>query len=457
MNLYNTLFLFFNLFICHFLLADASISYHHEEKLNDTLNVKAFGAKGNGTTNDYRAIKKVVELANKNGGGIILFPKGTYYIEEYNDSIDSKKDLKFINCNSVKILGEEAIISLNGNFKRGVDTKRRRISLSSTNQLVPLFFMNCKGVAISGIEVNGNVQQMKRDKGVVEKGSGLITILGCDDIDIKDVTLHHSPSDGIYVGPSRNNSTGLKMTNVKCLNNARQGISITGLRGGYVKSCVFSNTGITGGEYGFHRPAAGVDIEPAKLHGTVKMGDIVFEDCIIENNLGGQFLCTQPRLTSNITLRKCRFTGIDSFSRYQLILAADSVLVEKCEMNLGRGNLFPTWKSAPGSVVRIQDCSIKSSLNGILSSSRHEKDTVYITNNTLTFTGDTLKSYFPYLQSVNLYFTNNKVLIPGKSTKVRSYTSLVQNAMLSKGNKFYSDVSTSTPKVSYQGTKKVED
>src|SRR5436305_2235308 len=123
------------------------------------------------------------------------------------------------------------------------------------------------------------------------------------------------------------------MNNVRSLNNARQGLSITGLRKAQIESCTFNNTGYTG-NYGFHRPAAGVDIEPTQIRDSIKTGDILFEDCHFENNLGGQFLCTSPALTSNVTIRNSVFTGVDSFSRYEVILAADSVLADNCSFNL---------------------------------------------------------------------------------------------------------------------------
>src|SRR5436190_16082019 len=43
------------------------------------LNVKSFGATGNGTTNDTGAINRAIAAANKaSGGGVVEFPAGTY-------------------------------------------------------------------------------------------------------------------------------------------------------------------------------------------------------------------------------------------------------------------------------------------------------------------------------------------------------------------------------------------
>lgn len=425
----------------------------------DTINIKKLGAKGDGVSNDYKALKKATEIVNKKGRGIILFPPGNYYIANYTDSSHPDLDLKFKNCSNITIIGRKATINLNGRFNRSsASTHRKGFSYSDKNQIVPFYFLQCKNVFVSGIEIDGNVDQMTRDKGVVEKGQGLIMVMGCFNVRIEDVYLHHSPSDGIYIGAGGNQlSRKVTIVRARSFNNARQGLSITALRDGHISRCNFSYTGITEGDYGFHRPTAGVDIEPHKVYDNIKTGNIYFEKDTFVNNLGGQFLCTQPKLTSNIRINDCTFKGIDSFSRYQLILAADSVTLENSELKLGRGNVFPTWAATPGSHVKIINCIIESSLNGILSSSSDDRDSVFIKNNSFKFTGNTMTTYFPYLQTKNLVFLNNEVYIPSAVIKKNRFTSLIQHSILSKGNKYYSDQSSIRPKVAYDKTRRVED
>ena len=43
-----------------------------------TVNVRDFGAKGNGSTLDDDAIDRAITAANAAGGGVVRFPKGTY-------------------------------------------------------------------------------------------------------------------------------------------------------------------------------------------------------------------------------------------------------------------------------------------------------------------------------------------------------------------------------------------
>jgi polygalacturonase len=46
------------------------------------INVKNFGAKGDGITNDYAAIQKAIAELHRIKTGIIFFPKGVYKVDE---------------------------------------------------------------------------------------------------------------------------------------------------------------------------------------------------------------------------------------------------------------------------------------------------------------------------------------------------------------------------------------
>lgn len=51
-------------------------------------NVKDFGAKGNGRSNDTKAIQNAIDTAYKNGGGTVYIPEGTYMIKGNHDAAD---------------------------------------------------------------------------------------------------------------------------------------------------------------------------------------------------------------------------------------------------------------------------------------------------------------------------------------------------------------------------------
>eukprot|EP00825_Cyclidium_porcatum_P013962 TRINITY_DN1741_c0_g1_i2.p1 TRINITY_DN1741_c0_g1~~TRINITY_DN1741_c0_g1_i2.p1 ORF type:complete len:191 (-),score=19.94 TRINITY_DN1741_c0_g1_i2:3-575(-) len=67
--------------------------YHHGEKSIPSPDLKIFdvtkfGAIPNDNISDKEAIRKAICAAGKNGGGIVLFPKGKFLINEDNDSPD---------------------------------------------------------------------------------------------------------------------------------------------------------------------------------------------------------------------------------------------------------------------------------------------------------------------------------------------------------------------------------
>ncbi|MGY6647470.1 DUF4955 domain-containing protein [Wenyingzhuangia sp. IMCC45574] len=67
-----------------------------------TFNVLDFGAIPNDTKSDKKAVEKAIAAAQKNGSGIIFFPKGTYYINTQKDVLKTIK----INSSNIVFRGE---------------------------------------------------------------------------------------------------------------------------------------------------------------------------------------------------------------------------------------------------------------------------------------------------------------------------------------------------------------
>jgi hypothetical protein len=446
---------------CLFLLSLLTpVAAKNHSRLNlslaaDTVNIKKFGAVGDGKADDYKAFLALANYVNSRKGGIVYFPKGNYYIAEYHKKDNKFSDIVFTNCNNLELIGDKAVILLNGKFNRAADKTSSRHSFSLSTTIVPIAFENCSNVKVRGFEINGGVQDMTRDSNVMESGGYLLRIAGCTNVEVRDMYLHHAHTDGVVI--SRNNgvqSSNIKMYSVVSSNNARQGMSIGSLINGTFNNCKFINTGFTDGNYKFHAPGAGVDIEPADETGTK---GIVFNSCLFENNTGGQFLCSSPKNSSDIVLNNCIVNAKNSKSRYQLILAAKNVTINQCQINCENGNVYATWDALPGSSVLIKNSEIKSRAKGIIASNSIEND-ITIQNNTITFTGSLKQfTYFPYLQAPNMHFLNNKIFIPSAITTSKKINSIVQNAKESTGNTFYSESPTVKPKVSYLKSLKVND
>jgi hypothetical protein len=444
------------LFTCNIFIANAEVILKFKKQQVPIINVKKFGAKGDGVTDDYQALLSMAKYVNSKGGGDVVFPKGVYYIAAYHTQDNKLNDIEFNNCNGLTITGKDAVISVNGNFKRIMSYKHSGYLYSYINALIPLSFINCSNLIIKGLELNGNVDKMTRDANVTEGGSPLIKIVECDNVNISNVYVHHAQTDGIYITGYNKTTTNVTINNTISSNNARQGMSIINVYNAQFINCKFTNTGITG-VYGSHSPSAGVDVEPVKVIGGRKTGHLVFNGCFFTDNLGSQFVCTSPKLTSGIMFTDCTFTAGLTSSGYALILAADSIVIDKCNIDCSRGSIYPRWQNMYGSDVEIKNCIIKSSGNGLVAISNVDGDKLNIHNNEIICTlKGPLTSFFPYLAVKNMLFSNNKIFIPSAALRKGQVSSFVQFGSVAKGNTFYTDDSNTKPNVSYRGTVAVD-
>jgi hypothetical protein len=422
-------------------------------KNSTIVNVKDCGAKGDGVADEYLAIQYAVGIINKNNGGTLYFPPGIYNIEAHHTKENGLSDVVFTGCRNLNILGNKAIVNVNGSFKRQSEFKKGNYYYSSTFGISPFSFKSCSIVNITGLEVTGNVDKMSRDNDVAESPSHLFKFYDCTNVTMRNVFVHHAQTDGIYIN---NHCRNFQFNNVRSIHNARQGISIIDLVDGKFVNCTFSFNGVTQGRYGGHLPCAGVDIEPS-LSGRQTVENLLFTECTMAGNSGSQFICSQPSTTSRITIERCIIKELQSTSPYQIILSAKMVLMNDCKIELGLGDIYPLWGKFPGSEVRIVSCRINGSGKGILASSREKTNKLDLIGNCLVFSGKRLLNYFPYLQLSNLTFKNNIVSFHTSAITPNQVTSLVQGGSLSQGNVFRTESSQVKPKVSYKGTRVVND
>ncbi|MEP7141314.1 MAG: hypothetical protein ABI707_00530 [Ferruginibacter sp.] len=436
------------------------------------IDISFFGAKADGKTDNYQAFVAAAAYASTHENTTINFSAGKYYIAKYrtvkNDPIDH---IYWTNCKGLKIIGQQGtIISLNGNFFRPLDYASSDGSLKSyTSGLCPFWFFNCTNLEIRNLEITGNVQNTTRAPGiddnnpsVTESDNKLLRFTKCDSVIIDNIYAHHAEADGIKIGGDRINgiwvnSTNFNVSNVRSDYNARLGMSIGGLSKSYFKNCEFNYNGFNEGSYGHNDPAGGVDIEPGEFHNN---DNIKFENCAFENNFGSHFMCTAPTNTSYITLLNCSlFTGIETSKVQAITILAKNVLIDGCKIRLGSRTMKFTNPKTPGSTATITNSIIEGSDNCITSNSKDLRDNIIFSNNQFKYTKDVLTKNFITLQTVNLQFLNNTVFISAAAIKSRPTGThvLVQNAIISKGNKFYSENPLVKPKVSYTGTKIVAD
>lgn len=264
----------------------------------EVVNVKDFGAKGDGVTDDSEAIRRAI-LALPLKGGTLKFPPGAYlhgdgiedkingtgtsYLEHPTEPgrpyltaavpLDVGRDIRFlfVDYEDLRIEGYGAVVvSHPGNGE------------CRNNSMFQ--FRNCTDLTIVGITVDGNKNARQPILNDYSDGSGanqrsVMGITGGDRITIKDVTSLNGIVDGISIGGNdAEPATNILLENVVVDNAYRNGVTVSTAENVRILNSRFTNTAKT---YGI-APKAGVDIE-ADWGGT-KNRNIVVEGCYFKGN-----------------------------------------------------------------------------------------------------------------------------------------------------------------------------
>lgn len=290
------------------LIVNLSLAWAHSNSTT-ILNVKDFGANGDGFSDDYEAMQAAAVAICRSPGATLVYPPGVYRINRYRivggTRANTVQNIRYIGCNGITIKGNGAKIDVKGDFRRSADYSDGTNIGSYANSVIPFEFINSSGFHLVGFEISGNVDQMSRDARVGEgSGTGILTT-NCKDYSIENLIVHHFATDGITLGGnSELADQRIRLDHVISTHNARQGLSIIQVRQATIVNSVFSETGRTGA-YGSHAPAAGVDVEPVRHPPEEDMytGLILFDNCRFEENIGAQFVSGWPENVESITVK----------------------------------------------------------------------------------------------------------------------------------------------------------
>jgi hypothetical protein len=264
---------------------------------------EAFGATGNGVSDDYGAFERLVRAVNSaRRAAVVLSPGKTYFLDRHVTAADPHPGLVFEDCDGLTIDGNGAALKVRGDFYRDHPT---------TRGLWGLLFRDSARIAVRNLQLNGSVDQTRRAPRLPESSSHGLIFQSCSDVSIDNVAVHHFAGDGLYIRESRTRGPGgtriasrrFNVRNSRFLCNARQALSVIQLREALFDNCDFSWTGYvddegTKGPYGAHSPAAGVDIEPNQTRNTAEpvdtlTGAIAFRRCRMAGNYGAAFLASK--------------------------------------------------------------------------------------------------------------------------------------------------------------------
>jgi hypothetical protein len=345
------------------------------------INVKNFGAKGDGITNDYAAIQKAIAELHRIKSGIIFFPKGVYKVDEVFRQTEMGKVLNgrshfiFNGLKNIGLRGEKGtVISIKGDFHKKVEweIKERKAGYSYTQQ-ISFIFIKCKNISVENLEINGNCNKMTRDDIVVETVSmGLLfgdTILDeYENVTLKNLFIHHMATDGICF---KGKGGDVYAENLVLKNNGRCALSIVQGKNMRFLNCDFSETGLTG-KYVSHSPNTGVDIENESF---TTIENIFFKKCRFVRNSNTQFVASGfdgvgAGRTTNVNLDSCYFEEnreAEEIHDRTVMITTDNSTITNSTI-IGSLNFDVNGCSnggQPDKGVLIKNCIIKTKGNGI--------------------------------------------------------------------------------------------
>lgn len=402
--------------------------------------VKDFKAVPDNKTDNYAAFAKAAEVLSKAGGGVLNIPHGAYYIAAYKIGGGANRnkidDIIFKNCNYLTINGNNSVININGNFLRSKDYQitGSPYNYAFNNTVCPFKLMNCSNVLLKNITLNGGVDKMRKEPGVVEGVSFGIYI--ADDepdyksskIELQNVTTQYFASDGIII---KSNGEDIVLNNCRSYKNARQGLSIVKGKNIKVLNSDFDSTGITGA-YGWHGPAAGIDIE--NEFGPGNLSNVLVRNCNLRGNYGFQIVTNLS--SDHVVIDSCFIADMTGGYSKTLNGVGMYSLSSRLSNSILFGNIQVDLSDQiyKGPIEQeINKNIIYSGGRGIVSADFSRA--VNITDNILVMLPNPhLNEYFPYIQNANCRFNRNIIVIHADRLKQEpnQVTALVQNVKEAK-------------------------
>jgi len=239
----------------------------------DVVNVKDFGAVGDGVTDDTAAIQAALTSTYSNNGGRgikLLFSAGTYLITS-SLTTGSNQFLQFdpsVIINLVPLSNNETTSAFN-----------------SSNQTNVVFDGN--GATINGYRSGANPS--------IEGNAAAFFVYGSDNVTIRNFNINNFSTDGITIAGDNSTSgpsTNVLIEGVVCNNNRRNGLSITHANGVTIFNGKYINS--NGSPNG---PFAGIDVEP-NINNYAQNINII--GVYTQGNIGGGLLFV-PSAQSNVS------------------------------------------------------------------------------------------------------------------------------------------------------------
>lgn len=239
-------------------------------------NVKdaAYGATGDGVSDDTAAIQRAIDAVSAAGGGIVDIPAGNYMINTLYQTGSSY---------------EKAGLVLKSNIIVRIASGATLYAIPNGEKSYQMFSItHVDNVHIIGGRLIGDRDNHIGNLG--QTGYG-VRITDATNVVIEDLYAGEFWGDGVFLGENSKNITIYK---VICDHNRRQGMSIVGGQNVKILESEFKRSDGT-------PPKSGIDIEPEGDYPIAK--DIEIRDCLFEGNTTGFVVSNQyaNSVAANIT------------------------------------------------------------------------------------------------------------------------------------------------------------
>jgi len=293
------------------------------------VNVKNYGAKGDGVTNDTDAFAAAAAEITKRKGGILFIPRATYLVGKQivtpGKATQMLPIIKIRNVGHVAIKGNCAVLRADPKLKFGSFDPYTGLKYEAQTPFTNSLYRNDaynmidlgynQSVSINNLELDGNFLKINvggewGDKGIQNAATG-INLNNNEQVDINNIYTHHHGHDGIRVGfkdlSVADGAKPMRINYVVSEYNGRQGLSLVGGNDVIISKSRFNHTGAVGTPT---PPRAGVDIEAS--NGAV-VTNVLFDNVEIANN-AGPGLVADSGPSSHVTIRRSVIWGTKSWA-----------------------------------------------------------------------------------------------------------------------------------------------